>query len=124
MLSVSDFPDGWQRTDEVNDNFDAVFQNEDETIVVFVLIAIHDTVEAAKEDYETSLNSFRDPQEMDFADEAFWDTQNDEAAYCIFQDSNVEGQTASMRLSGGEPIPDQSRAQKYARTMHENWQEL
>jgi hypothetical protein len=124
LLSTSDFPDGWQRDDSVNENYDAVFTNDDETSAVLVSVEIGDTVEGAEEEYSESRNRLRDPQDMDFADEAFWDTQNEQIAVCIFRDSNVLGNTVAIKQSGLEAQPDQQRAQSYAQDMYENWQSL
>lgn len=121
---VSVFPSGWSRNDEYNENFEAAFLNEDETIFVFFEALMHDTVDAAKESYQSTIEGFREPQEMSIGDEAFWDTQNDETASTFFRDSNFLGGTTSARQSGMELVPDQSRSQKYAREMYEHLQDL
>jgi len=123
LLSLSDFPDGWQRDDETNERFDAVFISSDNEIAVLLNINLHDTIESAKDDYDESYNGVRDPQEMDFADEAYWDTQN-ELAIALFRDSNAEGQAASAMTTAGELQADPQRAQEYARDMHDHWQSL
>lgn len=123
LLEESDFPDEWVRNDQLNDNFDAVFTSEDESIAVLLSIGIHDTVDSAKEDYDSSFESFREPEEMSFADEAFWDTRND-LAFTIYRDSNLLGQAAALRESGVEVQPDQARAQQYSKDMYDHWQSL
>lgn len=124
LLSVEAFPDGWHRDDDINDNFDAVFANEDDSIVVMLSIQLSEDIETAKENFESSKSSYRDPQEIDIGDEAFWDTRNEEMASTIFRHSNALGQTVAARQSGMEINPDQQRSQNYAGEMYDHWQDL
>ncbi|WP_197428569.1 hypothetical protein [Halapricum sp. CBA1109] len=48
LLSLDAFPDGWVRDDSLNENFDAVFRNEDGSIVVLTTAEIFDTVAGAE----------------------------------------------------------------------------
>lgn len=123
MLPESTFPSDWTRDDTINENFDGVFVNGDETMIVLIKMKIHESVGDAEDDYQESINGVRDPQEMDFADEAFWDTR-DGLAITLFRDSNVEAQAASASVSGGELEPEQRRSQKYARELHDYMQSV
>lgn len=121
MLTIDDFPDGWVRDDQVNENFDGVFLNEDETIVVLTAVQVLEDVSTAEDEFQNSRSGFRDPQDYDLGDEAFWDTRNEELAFTIFRASNAMGQAASLRQSGMETQPDTQRAQNYAETMYDNY---
>lgn len=123
LLEVDAFPNDWHRDDEINENFDACFTNEDESIIVLLSVEIEEGIEEAEKSFESSKSGFRDPQEIDIGEEAFWDTQNDEVAFTIFRHSNALGQAVAARQSGMDINPDQSRSQKYAREMYDNWQE-
>jgi hypothetical protein len=122
MLPLSTFPDGWRRTDEVNDNFDGVFQNADGTIVIFIGINIHDEVSGAKDDFDTSQNEAGDVHELEIADEAYW-FEREQTAITLFRDSNVESQAVGMRQSGTEIVPGTSRSQDYARELADHMDE-
>ena len=121
---VSIFSDGWSRNDNLNDNFEAGFVNEDESIFVLISISIFEEVSAAEETFTSVREGFRDPVEMSFADEAFWDTQNEQYAYTVFRDSNALCQTVSARQVGINIAPDQQRAQSAARSTYQHWQDL
>jgi len=123
LLLGSDFPDGWYRDDSINDNFDAVFLSEDDSIIVMLSVGIRDSVDQAKSDFEDTRDGFRDPQEIDIGDEAFWDTR-EQAAYATVRHSNALGQAVSGRESGTELLPDPARAQTYAGEMYDHWQSL
>lgn len=122
LLTLDDFPEGWTRDDELNENFDAVFLNDDRTILVMPLVEIEPDIEAAKENYQQSIAGTRDPQDYPLGDEAFWDTRNDEIAVTLFRHSNAVGQVAALRESGMEVVPDQSRSQQYAEAMFKHWE--
>ena len=124
LLSIEAFPEDWNRDDEVNDNFDAVFLNKDETIVVFASVEIDEDIDDAEKRFENAESSTRDPIDYDIGDEAFWDTRNNEIAITVFRHSNAVGQVAAMRQSGMEINPDQSRSQEYARKMYDNWRNI
>lgn len=124
LLSVDAFPDGWVRNDGLNDNFDAVFANDDESIIVLISVEIGEDAGEAKDSYESSESGFSNTNEIDIGNEAFWSTRNEEIAYTIFRHSNAIGQAAALRESGTEVQPDQSRSQQYARELYEHWQEL
>ena len=124
LLDESAFPDGWVRDDQLNDNYDAGFANSDETIIVLLGVQINDDIETAEENFEQSRAGFRDPQDLDIGDEAFWDTRNDQSASTILRDSNVLGESAASRESTGEVIPDQRRSQQYAREMFSHWRDI
>lgn len=122
LLSEEDFPDDWHRDDEFNENFDAVFLDEDETTVVLVLVEIEDDVEEAEESFEQSESGAEDPSDYDIGDEAYWATQNDEIAVTQFRHSNAVGQVAATTLSGLEMNPDQNRSQQHAQEMFDGWE--
>lgn len=124
LLTLDAFPDGWSRDDDLNDNFDAVFLSEDESIIVLVSVEIFDDVAGAEDRIETARAGVSDPNDYPIADEAFWATQNDQFAATMFRDSNAVGQVGAMRESGAEVIPDQTRSQQYAETMYENWEDV
>jgi hypothetical protein len=123
LLSASDFPEGWRRNDSLNDNFDAAFQDSDGTVFVLLSVSLFDEVSAAEDGFEDARSGFRDPQDIDIGDEAFWDTRNDEFAFTIFRHSNANGSSVSIRQSGLEVVPDQNRSQNYAGKMFQHWQQ-
>lgn len=124
LLTVDDFPSGWQRNDELNDNFDAIFLNGDGSIVVMTMVEISEEVSAAKDRMENARAGVSDPNEYTIGDDSFWATRNNEIACTIFRHSNAVGQACALRESGAEVVPDQSRSQDYATTMYNQWQEL
>jgi len=124
LLSVDSFPDGWVRNDAINENFDAVFANEDESIIVLTSVDVGENVSEAKEAMDASESGYSNTNEIDIGDEAFWATRNDQVAYTIFRHSNAVGQVAAARESGAEVVPDQSRSQQYAREMVSHWQDI
>lgn len=133
LLSIDDFPDGWARDDEVNDNFDAVFRNEDETITVLPIVEIEADEAAAQDNFEDSKSGTRDysiedeavcPVDYNIGDEASWDTRNNEMAITLFRHSNAVGQVAATRQSRTEVQPDQARSQTYTMTMFEGWEDV
>lgn len=124
LLSAEVFPDGWVRNDEINENFDAVFANEDESIVVLTTVEIGEDSGEAKDAYDSAESGFSNTNEIDIGNKAFWATRNEEIAYTIFRHSNALGQSAALRESGAEIQPDQSRSQEYAREMYQSWQDL
>jgi len=121
LLSVGAFPDGWVRNDELNENFDAVFTSEDESIVVLLTVEIFDDIDGAENRMETARAGVSEPNEYPIADEAFWATRNDEIACTLFRHSNGVGQACAVRESGTDVVPDQSRSQQYAQTMYDQW---
>jgi len=122
LLSVDAFPDGWVR--KVNDNFDAMFTNEDESIAVLLAVEIFDEVSGAEDRMETSRAGVSEPTDYPIADEAFWATRNEQIACTIFRHSNAVGQACALRESGIEVVPDQARSQDYAGMMYEHWEDL
>lgn len=121
LLSVDAFPDGWTRNDEINENFDAVFANEDQSIIVLIKVEIFDEVAGAEDRMETARAGVSEPNDYPIADNAFWATRNDQIACTLFRHSNAVGQACATRESGTEVVPDQSRSQDYAETMFEQW---
>jgi hypothetical protein len=124
LLSIDAFPDDWKRDDSFNDSFDAVFLNADESILVLQEARVHESIEEAKDSFGLISDKFRDPQDIDIGDEAFWDTRNEELAYCAVRDSNAVGGIGGSRKSASGVVPAQNRAQTYARKMVEAWGEL
>ena len=124
LLSVNSFPDGWVRNDDINENFDAVFTNEDESIVVLTTVEIFEDVAGAEDRMETARAGVSEPNDYPIADNAFWATRNEEIACTLFRHSNAVGQACAVRESGSEVVPDQARSQDYATALFEHWQTL
>lgn len=116
MLTVEDFPDGWKRNDETNENFDAVFIGPDDEKFVMASSTVKDDVQAAKDQLESMKNTNAETNEVDIGDDAFWAKRDDHARVGI-RDSNFIILTAAAYQSGMEWAPDQNRAIKYARTL-------
>jgi len=117
------FPEGWQRRDEFNDNFDAVFLNEDRTILVMFDFELYETVSAAERGYQNAKSGFANARDYDLGDAAFWAVQNERSARTYVRDSNLLGLCYAARESNLEMIPDQSRSQLYAGEMVNHWQD-
>lgn len=116
MLTVEDFPDGWQRDDETNENFDAVFIGPDDGKFVMASSTVNDDVQAAKDQMESMKNSNAETNEVDIGDDAFWAKREDHARVGV-RDSNLIILTAAAYQSGMGWTPDQNRAIEYARTL-------
>jgi len=121
LLSLDAFPDGWVRDDDLNEDFDAGFSSEDESVIVLVSVEVFDEVSEAEDRIETIRAGVSDPNDYPIADEAFWATRNQQLALTLFRDSNAVGQVTALRESGTEVVPDQSRSQQYAETMYDQW---
>jgi hypothetical protein len=121
LLSVEAFPDGWTRNDEINQNFDAVFTNGDQSIVVLATVEIFADVAGAEDRIETAQAGVSEPNDYPIADEAFWATRNDQIACTMFRHSNAVGQVCATRESGSGVVPDQSRSQQYAEMLYQEW---
>jgi hypothetical protein len=117
------FPDDWRRNDEQNEEFEAVFINENGTIAVLIEIGVAESVEEAREAFEDSKALYRDPQDLDIGDEAFWDTR-DSQARTYFRHSNAIGVVRAVRQTGIEIEPDVSRSQNYAFDMFNHWKSV
>ena len=117
------FPDDWRRNDEQNEEFEAVFINSDGTIAVLIEIGVAESVGEAREAFEDSKALYRDPQDLDIGDEAFWDTR-DSQARTYFRHSNAIGVVRAVRQTGIEIEPDVSRSQNYAFDMFDHWKSV
>lgn len=124
LLSIDSFPDGWVRNDEINDNFDAGYTSEDESIVVLMSVEVSEEVSGAEDRFKTAKSGMSEPNDYELADEAFWATRNEEVASTLFRHSNAVGQSLGLRESGIDVVPDQSRSQDYARKMFSHWQDM
>lgn len=122
ILGVDEFPDDWQRNDDLNDNYDAVFHNGDETLAVLISVEIYESVGGAEDRFD-SMKERSDAHEFSIADEAFW-SERTEVADVGLRDSNAVGQCSAMRQSGLQWIPDRTRAQDYAEVLYEHWQTI
>lgn len=116
MLSLSDFPDGWERKDEMNENFEAVFVGPDEEKFVMLSSDVKDDVQAAKDQLESMKNSNMETNELDIGDDAFWAKRDDHARVGV-RDSNLIMLSIAAYQSGMEWTPDQNRAIEYARAL-------
>lgn len=122
LLGVEAFPDGWKEVD-LEENWDAAFSNESETIAVLLSIEVLPTVEDAKGSYDSAEESFQ-TNDYTLGDEAFW-TDRPDNSRTIFRHSNAIGQAVGTReLSNGEVVPDSLRAQDAASKMFERWQSI
>lgn len=117
------FPDDWRRNDEQNEEFEAVFINADGTIAVLIEIGVGESEEEAREAFGDSKALYRDPQDIDIGDEAFWDTR-DSQARTYFRHSNAVGVVRAVRQTGVEIEPDVSRSQNYAFDMFDHWKSV
>lgn len=121
LLPIEAFPEGWTRDEERNPDFDVVYMNEDETNAVLIVVGIAETVEQARESFEDGKATYRDPQELDFADQAYWDTR-DSQAITTFRHSNAIGQVRGIQETGVEIEPAVNLSQTYAVELFEHWQ--
>lgn len=124
LLSTNAFPDGWERDEDFNENFDVSFFSEDESIIVLISVEIFEDITSAEDRMETSRAGVSEANDYPIADEAFWATRNEELACTLFRHSNAVGQSCATRQSGMDVNPDQARSQDYATEMYEQWGEL
>lgn len=115
------FPDSWRRNDEINEDFDAVYFNEDQSVVVFFVVRVGEQVAGARGAFDDLKSRYRDPQSIDIGDEAFWDTR-ESVATTIFRHSNAIGESWAVRESGANNEPDVTRSHKYAFETYDYWQ--
>jgi hypothetical protein len=116
MLSLSDFPEGWERNDEMNENFEAVFVGPDDGKFVMLSTDVKDDVQAAKDKLESMKNTNSETNELDIGDDAFWAKRDDHARVGV-RDSNLILLSIAAYQSGMEWTPDQNRGIKYARKL-------
>lgn len=123
-LPLETFPDGWERDDSINQEFDRAFANEDRSVIVMLTVDVETEVGTAEDKLSDARSNFDDATDHDLGDEAFTGTQNDQLAYTLFRDSNGLGQVVATRESGSDVVPDESRSQEYAQTTYDHWQDL
>jgi hypothetical protein len=123
-LTLEAFPDGWLREDSLNQQFDRVFTNEDQSVIVMLTVDIFEETSMAEDRLSEARSGFDDATDHALGDEAFTGTQNDELAYTIFRDSNALGQVVALRESDTGVVPDESRSEEYAEAMYDRWQDL
>lgn len=124
VIGLSEFPRGWVRNDEINENFDSVFTGPEQRVVVLVSVEVFESVSSAESVYSTTKSGASATHDYGIGDEAFWTTRNDLYAYTVFRDSNAVAEVHGARISGVDMIPDQTRSQTYARKMYENWETM
>lgn len=118
----SDWEDDFHRDDSINDNFDRVFTNDDETVVVLMSATIDENVEASKNGMEKSRATASNDEDYPLADDAFI-ADDGELATLIFRHRNARGGVAVTRQSGVEAVADRNRASTYAESLFDLWQE-
>lgn len=132
FLEASFFGDGWHEHTGLNDYYDVVYGDaavpEEISDLVMARVDIYDDVETAEEWMDQSRQRFQGQHEYDLADEAFWDTQNSNAAYAYFRHLNARGQVLAARerstVRGLEVTPWQAMAVEAAEAMFERWQDI
>jgi len=120
ILGVEVFPDDWEQIE--NKNWDAAFENSDQTIVVLIAISIRSSVPAARRRFDR-LQERYEANELSFADEAFWAERPDNAQ-TMFRHSNAIGECLSARKVKSGWIPAITRSQVYAADLFEQWGSL
>lgn len=117
-----DWPDEMQRNEDINDNFDRVFTNDDESIIVMMSAHIDDDIETAEEEMERSRASAENDEDYPLAEDAFI-ANDDQSAWVTFRDVNARGHVLALRESGMQVVGDRNRASEYAEILFEHWQE-
>jgi len=105
---------------EDNENFARVWVTSDEDVVVMYDVKIHETVEAAKEGFQSSKATQSSPNDYPLAAEAII-ASGDQVARCYFRDSNAVGTVLAGRFSGLQLVPDRERAVAYAEEIYAEW---
>lgn len=123
ILPLTAFPEGWSRNDDANEEFDAVYFGENQRDGVLIAVDIGETVSEAREAFESQLNLYREPQELDIGDQAFWDTR-DSQAVTKFRHSNAIGEVRGIRQVAADIEPAINLSQTYAIEMFDHWQSV
>lgn len=123
LLSVSDFPDDWERDDALNEEFDAVFITEGGSTSVLLAVVISEEVGPAKETFDRLEAGAESPNDYPIADECVWYKRRT-SARTAFRHSNAVGTVVASRIINGETAPDVARSQSYAGQMYAHWQEV
>lgn len=120
-LDESDFPDDWQEFPELNEEL-VIYGTDEEGIYVGQDVALFESTEAAKTEFNRQRQSHADENDYTLGDEAFWVLTEDKFAMFFLRDSNALGQVLGIKQSGFEVVPDRQRAIRYAEDLHEHWQ--
>lgn len=119
---VADWPDDLQRDDPINENFDRVFINQDDTIAVLMDVEISEDIETAENEMEKSRANAANDEDYPLADDAFI-ADDDESAWLTFRHRNALGHVLVVRDSGGQLVSDRNRASTYGESLFEHWKE-
>lgn len=123
VLPLDAFPEGWTRNDEANEEFDGVYFSESQKDVVFIAVDVGETISETEEGFESQKNLYREPEELDIGDQAFWDTR-DSQGVTKFRHSNAIGTVRAAREVALEVEPAINLSQTYAFEMFDHWQEI
>lgn len=123
VLSIDSFPEGWIRNDESNEDFDAVYFGENQRDGVLIAVDVGETVSETREAFNSDKNLYREPEELDIGDQAFWDTR-DSQAVTKFRHSNAIGEVRGIRQVAADIEPAINLSQTYAIEMWEHWQSV
>lgn len=123
LLPLSTFPSDWRRADDVNQEFDAVYLNDERTVVVLVSLQFDDNAADATERMVRLRNRARDPRDIGIGDDAFWATAADRADTYV-RLNNLVAAVAASRRSGGRNVPATSWSQQVAGDLVAHWRDV
>jgi hypothetical protein len=119
ILTDNDFSEEWV-SEPTDQNNSAVYGNEDESVTVAARVEVESSITEAENAMSSARDRFRDPQDIEIAGEAFWDTQ-DSFAQTHIRHVNAVGLVASASVTVNGYEPDVSRSQEYARALFNKW---
>ena len=119
LLTEADFPSGWRRDEERDQNFDAVFRNPNSGVLVMNSVEIYESISEAQRNLSNAKVGLQQPQTLDIAEEAFGGKRG--LAFIMFRDGNAVGQVAGLRSNGA---PAWDATDRYARMAYTKWQQM
>jgi len=119
--SASTFGDDWERRDEENESWDAVYINGDDTAFITASVRVLNSISEAQDTYDEALNRLDDPNEFSAGDEAAWEEANN-VAYAVVRDRNVLASVGGARRSVAQWQADRGYAFTGVEELVSHWQ--
>lgn len=116
-------PEGWQKADVEDENFD-FYENEDGSTAVGFDAEAHGEIGKAEDDFKKFKSKYTDNNDYDLADEAFWTEYQDQVAVVAWRHSDAMGAVAGITQQGASYVPDRATALDVAEKTFEYWKEL
>jgi hypothetical protein len=115
----SDIPSDWTFRPEADDDY-VTYESGSETVAVQV--RIENSISEAESEMSSDKEEFRDPQNIDIGDEAFWDTK-DSFGHTQFRHVNAIAIVIAASETGLQIEPSVSASHDYARIVFEKWED-